>query len=268
MRARKTHKIRKALALVVWVCVWGRGADAAPIIAAYQEIYRMNFEAIHQDGIPAGWYATFDGYLVAQVRPNHWVYGRADHQSVLVPTEVAVGAAVPMNVPYLARVALPSWRSGAYDTERFRVITRSLDDNMGVLDDPLAYTPVAWKSGEPRLLVWLGNKWYKVIPKVGQSVSQTLMERHPYIVRTLRKKDAAWSMSDTQELADLAREWGFLWHGHVPFVSFAPLRNNNGSERGADAFWSREADDGGRQWDIEDDGKTGGGGSNKPGGWD
>jgi hypothetical protein len=33
----------------------------------------------------------------------------------------------------------------------------------------------------------------------------------------LLEKDALWTRSDTLELADLAREWGYLWRGRVPF---------------------------------------------------
>jgi len=249
------------------MCVWSYSADAAPVIAAYQEIYRMNFEVLPQIGLPSSWYVTFDGYPVAQVRPNHWVYGTA-HQGVLVPTEVAVGAVVPMNVPQLARVAVSSWRCGVYDTKQFRTIALSGLDNMGVLDDPLAYTPIAWKSGEAGFRIWLGDRWYRIAPAAGQSSSQALMAQHPYIIRTLNEKNAIWSMSDTQELADLAREWGYLWRGHIPFASLQGYRDSGSTERTVKIGGSvvGAPDDGSSgQWDIGGDSTgTGGGG----GGWD
>ena len=61
-------------------------ADASPVIAAYQEVYKMNFEVCHIEGLPPGWHATFDGYPVAQVTPNHWVYGVLRQGSVILET--------------------------------------------------------------------------------------------------------------------------------------------------------------------------------------
>ncbi|MCL2010268.1 MAG: hypothetical protein FWG71_06940 [Synergistaceae bacterium] len=263
MRGMSVRSLLIRTALIV--CVWGRCASAAHIVAAYQEIYRMNFEVFKQAGLPAGWYVTFDGYPVAQVRPNHWVYGHTAYQGILVPTEVAVGAVVPMDVPQLARVAMSSWRSGAYGTERFRSIAFSGLDNMGVLDDPLAYTPVAWKSGEPGLRIWMGDRWRHIVPRRGQSTSQALMAQHPNIVRLLSGKCASWTMSDTQELADLAREWGFLWRGHISLV-YLPGDGYSGSS-GRDAAAGGRGGlpgdrPGGGDWDIG----RGGGGGGRPGG--
>jgi len=268
-------------ALFLLMCVWAGGAEATPVIAAYQDIYRMNFEVVNQAGLPAGWFITADGYPVAQVRPNHWVYGRTDYQGILVPTEVAVGAVVPANVPQLSRVAVPSWRSEAYDTKQFRSITLSGYNNMGVLDDPLAYAPVAWKSGKAELRVWLGDRWLRIVPRPDQSISQALMAWHPYIVSELRKSSIMWSMHDTWELADLAREWGYLWHGLISYTFLSGYRQGgSSSERTArvtNNLPDRDTD--GREWDIGDggsssgDGKgsgldSGGSGNTGSGGWD
>jgi len=264
----KSILIRTVLA-VLGICVCACGAYAFPIIAAYQEIYRMNFEVLHQPELPAGWYVTFDGYPVAQVAPNHWVYGLSPHPGVLVPVEVPVGSVVPINAPQLARVAISPGSSGIYYTKQFKSIALAKLDNMGILDDPLAYTPVAWKSNEPGLRIWLGDRWFRIVPMAGQSNSQALMAQHPYIVRELRKKDAVWTMADTLELADLAREWGYLWRGHIPFASLYGSRDS-GSGEGAAVAGSAgsiggEAPSGGGEWDAGgDSGATGKGG----GGWD
>ena len=267
--SKKSILIRAAL-IVLGTCVWARGADAVPVIAAYQEIYRMNFEVLHQEGLPAGWYVTFDGYTVAQVGPNHWVYGRAPYPGVLVPTEVPVGSVVPINAPQLARVAISPRRCGIYDTKQFRSIALAKLDNMGVLDDPLAYTPVAWKSNEPGLRIWLGDRWHRVIPMPGQTTSQALMAQHSVIVRALNKKNALWTMTDTQELANLAREWGYLWRGHIPFASLYGYRDSSGGEGssvGGNESIGGEAPAGGG-WDTGSDGGTpGGGGGSNSGGW-
>ena len=53
-----------------------RSVLANTVMAAYQRPYALNFEVWRPQGMPAGWYATFDGFAVAQVAPNRWVYGR------------------------------------------------------------------------------------------------------------------------------------------------------------------------------------------------
>ncbi|MDR1979568.1 MAG: hypothetical protein LBQ42_12615 [Synergistaceae bacterium] len=257
---------------IVACCIRTEPARATPVIAAYQEIYAMNFEVYWTEGLPSGWYATFDGYPVAQIAPNRWVYGRVRRQGSIVPTNVLVGAVVPMDVPELARVAASSWRSGAYETKAFRSIALSGLDNMGVLDDPLAYTPVAWKTGVAGLRIWLGNRWYSIAPAAGQSTSQALLARHPYIVRTLRKKNAllpSWTRSDTQDLADLAREWGYIWRGAIPFASLTARRDDNSGNGiagpSAAVGGASPGAPGGGQWDVGGGGGTLGGGG---GGWD
>jgi hypothetical protein len=229
----------------------------------------MNFEVYWMEGLPSGWYATFDGYPVAQVSPNRWVYGRVKRRGSIVPTEVLVGAVVPMDVPELARVAASSWRSGAQETRAFRSIAFSGLDNMGVLDDPLAYTPVAWKAGAAGLRIWLGSRWYSIEPASGQSTLQALMAKHPYIVRTLRSKNAFWTRSDTQDLADLAREWGYIWRGSIPFASLTGRRDDNSSGNenfsGPGGVLGGGGSEGGGEWDI---GGGGGSPSGGGGGWD
>jgi uncharacterized membrane protein YgcG len=247
---------------------------AASVLAAYQKIYGMNFEIYRPDELPPGWFATFDGYLVAQTAPNHWVYGRAERPGVLVPTDVAVGSVVPADVPELARTAVPTRRGRAYETKAFREIAFSGLDNMGVLDDPLAYTPIAWKSGSPGLRVWLGNRWRRISPGGGQSTAQALRTQYPFIARTLREKNEPWTRSGTQELADLAREWGFLWRGHVAFSELYRYRDGFSGGDGGDAAGSSGGGDfngggggspGGGEWDT---GGGTGGGSGGGGGWD
>ena len=40
------------------------------VFAAYQKAYAMNFEVWRPEGMPGGWYATFDGFPVAQIAPK------------------------------------------------------------------------------------------------------------------------------------------------------------------------------------------------------
>jgi hypothetical protein len=279
-RGKNRRKILKKYLVVFAVLaatmtVWADRASAEPLIAAYQKIYNMNFTIWRPEGFPGGWYVTFDGYPVAQVSTNHWVYGRAEWGSI-VPTAVAVGSVVPMDVPQLARAAVSRWRGGAGDTPEFRSITQKDFDNMGVLGDPLAYTPVAWKTGRAELLLWLGNRWYRIVPTGGQTVSDALMARHSFIVRTLAKKNALWTRSDTEDLADLARAWGYLWRGTIPFAFFPASRADGGGNDAAPGGYAGgglpgndSPSAGGGQWDVGgSDGGTPGSGSSGGGGWD
>jgi hypothetical protein len=249
---------------------------ADSVMAAYQKIYGMNFEICRPAGLPAGWFATFDGYPVAQVAPNHWVYGRVERPGELVPTDVAVGSVAPMDIPELARTAVPLWSSGAYEKKTFQSIAFSKLDNMGVLDDSIAYTPIAWKSGSPGLRIWLGKRWYRVVPGGGQSTAQALAAQYPFIVRTLRERNEPWTRSDTRDLADLAREWGFVWRGHISFATLSRYRDGFRDGGGGDVFASPSGagepgggagtdNGGGGQWDAGSGGNTGGGSG---GGWD
>jgi len=244
--------------LVIWVCLLAGNANAeTTVIAAYQEMFRMNFAVMHKPGLPAGWFVTADGYVVAQVRNNHWVYGTSPHPGILVPTEIAVGSVVPMDVSKLARVPTSLWRDAAFNTEEFRAIINSRFDNMGVLNEPMAYTPIVWRDDKPEVQVWLGERWFTIIPTSGQTTSQAVASQRFFISRILNERNASWTMSDTQELADLARTWGFLWHGHVstrPRLSTLPRLHGAG---GGD---SAIGGIGG--------GLGGGGGGGSDGGWD
>ncbi|MDR3230310.1 MAG: hypothetical protein LBT65_02625 [Synergistaceae bacterium] len=268
--------------LAATVGEWTECALAEPLIAAYQQIYNMNFTIWRPEGLPTGWYATFDGYPVAQISKNHWVYGRVEPGGMnfgesIAPTEVAVGSVVPMDVPQLARVVASRWRGGAGDTREFRSIAKSGFDNMGVLGDPLACTPVAWKTGRAELLLWLGNRWYRIVPMGGQTVSEALVARHPFIVRTLAEKHAVWTRSDTEDLAEAARSWGYIWRGTIPFASLSATRPDSGGNGGNDGGSAGSAgggfsgsdspSQGGGQWDVGggDSGSPGGEGG---GGWD
>ncbi|MDR2175413.1 MAG: hypothetical protein LBO82_05690 [Synergistaceae bacterium] len=232
----------------------------------------MNFEVYRPDGLSPGWFVTFDGYPVAQVAPHHWVYGRVERPGTLVPADVAVGSVVPMDIPELARTAVSPRRGSACEAQAFRRIAFSGLDNMGVLDDSMAYTPIAWKSGEPGLRIWLGTRWYRVVPAGGQTTAQALRSQYAFIVRTLRKRNKPWTRSDTRDLADLAREWGYLWRGSVAFSALSRFRDgfgggNDGGASGGTAPGGAEpggTTTGGGEWDTGAAAGEGGGG----GGWD
>ena len=73
-------------------------------------------------------------------------------------------------------------------------------------------------------------------------------------------------MSDTLELADLAREWGCLWHGHIPFASWSGYLDSGSPGRTMSIGGVSPPSGGldGGEWDIGGGGNTGGGSG---GGW-
>ncbi|GHV46378.1 hypothetical protein FACS1894204_07860 [Synergistales bacterium] len=226
----------------------------------------MNFEIYRPEEAswPLGWYATFDGYTVAQVEANHWVYGRVGLGGAIVMTEIPVGSVVPQAVPELARMAVSHWRGGAYETKAFRKIALAGYDNMGVLDDPIVYTPVVWKTGQSGLRVWVGDRWVRV--------EGDLSKERDYLARLIREKNIPWTLSDTEELVYLAREWGYIWRGVVPFNRF-PSRPSGGGDGKQDSSTAAYGggdggDSSGGNWDGGGDVGGGGGGSGGGGGWD
>ena len=107
------------------------GADAAQssstvrytgaVMNAYQQVYAMNFEIWRPSDIPAGWYATFDGFPVAQIAENRWVYGQIGIDGVISPTNVLVGSVIPGNIPGKSSGPLSSWRS-CKNSGRYRTV--------------------------------------------------------------------------------------------------------------------------------------------------
>lgn len=249
---------------------------ANTVMAAYQKAYALNFEVWRPQGMPAGWYATFDGYPVAQIAPNRWVYGQTGLDGSLVPTSVLVGSVVPMRVPHLARVTAPWVCNDFIRTAAFRKILDFRCDTMGILQDPLASTVLAWRSGKPGVWVWLGDDWKKVSPAGGQYTWEALRMRRPWIVERLREKEFFWSCCDAFDLADLARSWGLSWHGFVPLNSLNAYRYGGDGRvaRGSGTFSPRAPDkpdeNPGPQWDVGDGGGGGSsnGGGGGGGGWD
>ncbi|MCR4817456.1 MAG: hypothetical protein K5841_00690 [Fretibacterium sp.] len=214
---------------------YGLMYDAA-VMAAYQRPYAMNFEIWKPEGLPAGWYATFDGFPVAQVRENCWVYGQVGMDGALVPTDVLVGSVVPSDVPGLVRVAA-SWKGRMIlDSPAFRKILDYRCDRMGILNDPFIRTAVAWSTMKPDLWVWLGDRWKRITPNSGEYAWQALKRHRAWIADELRRNKIWWFGGESDELADLARQWGMLWGGSLGMNTLNIYRpdsgeDGNGSER-------------------------------------
>ena len=229
-------------------------------MAAYQKAYAMNFEIWRPSGLPAGWYATFDGFPVAQVAENRWVYGKIGMDGAMSPTDILVGSVVPSDVPGLARVAQALGRSRYLDDTEFWKIAGYRCDRMGYLNDPVVKTAIAWNSQKPAVWLWLGDRWKRIAPSSGEYTWQALRRYRPWLGEQLRLKNVWW-LGEGDELADAARRMGMLWVGAIY------LRDLEGSrDSGSNDGTTGKTSDG-----LFDGNKDSGGGNNGGGGggnWD
>ena len=198
------------------------------VMAAYQKVYAMNFEIWKPTDLPAGWYATFDGFPVAQIAENRWVYGQLDIDGTIRPTNVLVGSVVPSSVPGLARIAAV-WSYGkSVNSPEFQKIREYRCNRMGWLNDGYVNTIIAWHTNRLGVWVWLGNRWKKLTPNYGEYTYQMLKRLSPYIADELRKNHAWYQGGEPMEAADLARQWGFIWSGKVILETLRAYRDGNG----------------------------------------
>ncbi|MBQ7220361.1 MAG: hypothetical protein IJS28_05210 [Synergistaceae bacterium] len=232
------------------------------VMAAYQKVYAMNFEIWKPSDLPAGWYATFDGFPVAQIAENRWVYGQLDIDGTIRPTNVLVGSVVPSSVPGLARVAAV-WSYGrSVNSPEFQKIRDYRCNRMGWLNDGYVNTIIAWNTHRPGVYVWLGNRWKRLTPRTGEYTWQMLKRLSPWIADELRKNHAWYQGGEPMEIADLARQWGYIWGGRVILESLKAFKDSNGSEGQVTSF--RESSSGssesstppskentGPQWDVD-----------------
>lgn len=235
------------------------------VIAAYQQAYAMRFEVWKPYDLPAGWYATFDGFPVAQVAENRWVYGQFAPEGIIRPTNILVGSVVPSNVPGLVRIA-SAWSSGRYihDSE-FLVIRDYMVNRMGWLNDGRLNTIIAWRSGRAEIYIWLGNRWKRLTPNPGEYTWQMLKRLTPWITDELRKANALYMGGEPLEVADLARQWGMIWGGRVVIESMNSMGYDGGSNSssgttslrdtststGNESTPAPQQNDNNGQWDVD-----------------
>ena len=232
------------------------------VMAAYQKVYAMNFEIWKPSDLPAGWYATFDGFPVAQIAENRWVYGQLDIDGTIRPTNVLVGSVVPSNVPGLARVAAV-WSYGrSVNSPEFQKIRKMRCNRMGWLNDGYVNTIIAWNTRKPDVYIWLGDRWKKLTPRTGEYTWQMLKRLSPWIADELRKNHAWYQGGEPMEIADLARQWGYIWGGRVILESLKAYRDSNGSGGHVTSFRGTSSgssgssapaqhESPGAQWDVD-----------------
>ena len=201
------------------VVLQGARSYRGAVMSAYQRAYAMNFEIWRPVDLPAGWYATFDGFPVAQVAENRWVYGQMNKAGTIQPTDILVGSVIPSRVPGLVRIAaLWSWGKDL-STPEFLSIREKRVNRMGWLNTETVNTIVAWHTQKAGMYIWLGDKWRKFEPHPGEYTWQMIRRLSPYIADELRKNNAYFYGGEPLEVADLARQWGFIWGGRVVLES-------------------------------------------------
>ena len=234
------------------------------VMAAYQQAYAMNFEIWKPQDLPAGWYATFDGFPVAQIAENRWVYGQIGLEGVIRPTNILVGSVVPDKIPGLVRVAA-MWNYGRYlENEEFLKIHDYRCNRMGWLDldKYQASTLIAWNTRRIGVWLWLGNRWKRFTPYSGEYTWQMIKRLAPYIAEELRKANFWYQSGEPLEVADLTRQWGWIWGGKVILESLKAYQDSGGSDGNVTSMHDSSSSGGGGsspqennnsrgQWDVD-----------------
>lgn len=238
----------------------GTRSYSGTVITAYQKVYAMNFEIWKPQDLPAGWYATFDGFPVAQIAENRWVYGQMGIDRTIRPTNVLVGSVIPSNVPGLARIAAV-WSYGrSTNSPEFMKIQERSCNRMGWLNETYVNTVIAWNTSKPGVWIWLGDRWKSFIPHRGEYTWQMLKRVSPVIAEELRKNHAWYQGGEPSEVADLARQWGMIWAGRVILTSMKSFTDSGGGEHVTSLHESLghnnnstppEPENNGPQWDVD-----------------
>ena len=199
----------------------------------------MQFYVYQPSGIPKGWYATYDGYLVYRDNGGVWRYGSKNGASC-VATEYIVGSVVPSLMgltPVEGKItaappsstAIPrviSIPGRAYSTSPAPQWTRNPAflavgkweksvDRIGVLSKPAA--PVAWSGDHPKVLyVWTGRRWHQITMKENWPNPFSALKSQLYdLTVQVNQSGVAWRGEDTAALISYAARWGYGWMGQI-----------------------------------------------------
>ena len=212
------------------VILEGARSYRGAVMAAYQKAYAMNFEIWRPSDLPAGWYATFDGFPVAQIAENRWVYGQLGLEGTITPTNILVGSVIPSRVPGLARIAAV-WSLGKnINSPEFLSIRDKRVNRMGWLNTEYISTIIAWHTHNPGVYLWLGDKWKRYAPNSGEYTYQMIKRISPRVADALRRNNAYYYGSEPLEVADLARQWGYIWAGRVILQSLKTYGHDGGND--------------------------------------
>lgn len=230
------------------------------VMSAYQQAYAMNFEIWKPNDLPPGWYATFDGYPVAQIAENRWVYGQLGYDGAIRPTNILIGSVIPANVPGLLRVAAVGGYTRFVNDEAFMKIREYRINRMGWLNDGYLNTIIAWHTSNPGVIIWLGNRWKRLTPNSGEYTWQMLKRLKPWILEEMHKNHIFYPEGEPFEVADLSRQWGIHWSGRVILDTLRAF-HDSGGEGSATSFRESSRNDSdstggntpdtGPQWDVD-----------------
>ncbi len=212
------------------VILEGARSYRGAVMAAYQKPYAMNFEIWKPSDLPAGWYATFDGFPVAQIAENRWVYGQLGIEGAITPTNILVGSVIPSRVPGLVRVAaIWSWGKNLNSREFLSIKDKRIN-RMGWLNTETLNTIIAWHTHSPGVYIWLGDRWRRFEPTAGEYTYRMIKRISPWVSDELRKNNAYYYGGEPLEVADLARQWGYIWAGRVVLGSLKMYGHDGGND--------------------------------------
>ena len=211
------------------------GAET-PLLVSQPFYDGMQFYVYQPSGVPAGWYATYDGYLVYKDGGGVWRYG-SKNGADCVATDYIVGAVVPsllgltpvaknsagvlpsspaVDISMPGRAFWPEAPSWTRDPAFLAVgkWEKSVD-RIGVLSKPAA--PVAWSGDHPKVLyVWTGRRWHQITLKEDWPNPFSALKSQLYnLTVQVNKSGTAWRGEDTAALISYAAKWGYGWMGQI-----------------------------------------------------
>lgn len=253
---------KKIILCAILLCLYlNTSSDAMSYIAepvlVTQPVYSgMSFYVYRPYNMPAGWFATYDGYPVMRTQGGSWIYG-IPCAGGFAPSGYIVGSVIPTAVPTLIQVQqrrqtivqnvpqqpymqrpaqipantimvapvapqlvaapIPRWLTD----NNFTVVARwsRVVDRLAVLNKPRM--PLAWKGDKPEAVyAWTGKSWFQMKTRTNESPADTL-KRNVYVLTRMKKQNHfMWNDSDTPLLASQAPVWGYLWMGLIAPINF------------------------------------------------
>ncbi|MCR4819332.1 MAG: hypothetical protein K5841_10285 [Fretibacterium sp.] len=244
--------MRRRLCLALFItggllALAGESLGGEPLLVSQPFYSGMQFYVYRPSGVPAGWYATYDGYLVYRDSGGVWRYGSKNGASCIA-TEYIVGSVVPslaglMPVtekfsafPHAQETSAPGFipysapgGSGGYYSAGHQLWTRNPAflaiekwdksvDRIGVLSKPAA--PVAWRGDHPRAIyVWTGRRWYQITLREDETQPLSVLRSRLYeLTVQVNQSGTDWRPEDTAVLIQYAAKWGYGWMGRIALL--------------------------------------------------
>ena len=213
-------------AILFLLLISGVSSAAAPEYAkpinAYQKKYDMSFFVWKPAGLHTKWYATYDGYPVAEIVKDQWVYGIIGNTGQLTESLIIVGSVNPNTVhiltplPPFAKKILSNEEDEFFNeeyeaTDSLKDIFKTKCDNFGIAYTKASLTPIAWESDTLKVYMWGGKKWVPIFRHHGERLSDTIKRDSNIVADMLRTNKVMWSQMDTYEFANYVRSAGYTW---------------------------------------------------------